>query len=434
MVKNFLSAMEQGGVVAPKFLDKEKANYAFGTDWSPYTSEIAESVDTRVPLGLLRDLTDRVLKLPEGFELHAAVSKIMEARRKMAAGAMPLDWGYAETLAYATLLKEGFAVRLSGQDCGRGTFFHRHALVYNAKDGTPYVPLRNLFEGQPNFLVINSVLTEQAVLAFEYGFSTADPKTLVLWEAQFGDFANNAQVVIDQFLSAGEQKWGRLCGLTMLLPHGLEGQGPEHSSARLERYLQLCAQRNWFVCVPTTPAQFFHLLRRQMVGTQRKPLVVMTPKSLLRHRLSVSSLEDLTQSGFREVIGETESLDDKAVTSVVMCSGKVYYDLFEKRQNLKRQDTALIRLEQLYPFPEKALAAELKRYPNAKRFVWCQEEPKNQGAWYPSQHHVWALLPSGAVLEYVGRPLLAAPAVGDPHLHVKQLQEFLNDAFGVPNA
>ena len=422
-------ALAAGDCVAPGFIPKGRAGHVYGTDWTPYAGGVCdESVATGVGLDAIRDLTERMLRTPEGFELHPQVAKIHDGRRRMTAGAMPLDWGYAENLAYATLLRDGYGVRLSGQDSGRGTFFHRHAIVHNQKDGAAYVPLRNLFDGQPNFLVINSLLSEEAVLAFEYGYATADPGTLVIWEAQFGDFANNAQVVIDQFISAGEQKWGRLCGLTLFLPHGYEGQGPEHSSARPERYLQLCAQRNMFVCAPTTPAQFFHLLRRQMLFRCRKPLIVMTPKSLLRHRLAQSTLEDLAQGGFRTVIPETDALDAARVTTVIMCSGKVYYDLSERRRALARTDAAIVRIEQLYPFPQEALGSELKRYPRARRFVWCQEEPKNQGAWFPSQHHLWPLLPKGAALEYAGRPMSAAPAVGDHSLHVRQLHDLLDQA------
>jgi 2-oxoglutarate dehydrogenase E1 component len=426
----YQNALDAGASVMPKMLPKENAGYDFATDWRGLSGDAELDVDTRVPLDTLRALTDRLLRLPEGFELHPAVTKIWEARRKMAAGALPIDWGYAENLAHATLLHDGYGVRISGQDSGRGTFFHRHALIYHYRDGAPYVPLRNLFESQPNFHVINSPLSEEAVLAFEYGYATADPRTLVIWEAQFGDFANGAQVVIDQFISAGEQKWGRLCGLTLFLPHGLEGQGPEHSSARLERYLQLCAQHNMIVALPTTPAQFFHLLRRQMCMHSRKPLIVMTPKSLLRHRLSVSALEDLTQKNFAPVLGEVDALDEAQVTTIVLCSGKVYYDLLEKRRAAQRADVALLRIEQLYPFPETLLKAQLARYPQARRFVWCQEEPKNQGAWYPSQHHLWRLLPPGVALEYAGRPVAAAPAVGDHHLHVQQLNEFIAQALG----
>ncbi|KPL27138.1 MAG: 2-oxoglutarate dehydrogenase [Acidithiobacillales bacterium SM1_46] len=431
MAKQFRDRLDAGDAVAPNLTPKGKSGYAYGTDWSRFAREATEDADTAVALETLRALTERLLLLPDGFEPHPSVAKVNDARRKMAAGALPIDWGYAETLAYATLLRQGYGVRLSGQDTGRGTFFHRHAILHSRKDGEVFVPLRNLFEGQPDFRAINSPLTEEACLAFEYGYSTADPGTLVIWEAQFGDFANNAQVVIDQFISAGEQKWGRLCGLTLLLPHGLEGQGPEHSSARLERYLQLCAQQNMFVCSPTTPAQFFHLLRRQMLARTRKPLVVMTPKSLLRHRLAVSSLEDLTGGGFQTIVPEGDALDPGSVTDVVMCSGKVYYDLVEQRRERGATHAAILRIEQLYPFPEALLATELGHYPRARRFVWCQEEHKNQGAWYPSQHHIWRVLPPGARLEYAGRPTSAAPAVGDYKLHLQELRELANNALGL---
>jgi len=433
LVKNYETALEAGACVAPRTLPPDRANYQFATDWTPYVQggfDPDQPVETRVSLELIRELGNKMLQLPEGFELNPQVAKVMDNRRKMVAGALPFDWGCAELLAYAALLKEGYPVRLSGQDSGRGTFSHRHAVLHNYKDGNTFVPLRNLHDGQPDFRVINSLLSEEAVVAFEYGYSTTDPKTMVIWEAQFGDFVNGAQVVIDQFMSAGEQKWGRLSGLAMFLPHGYEGQGPEHSSARLERFLQLCAQHNMFVCTPTTPAQFFHMIRRQMHLSVRKPLVVMTPKSLLRHRLSVSTLDDLAKGQFRRVIRDADTPEPNKVKRIVMCSGKVFYDLYEKRRESKREDVALIRIEQLYPFPENELKQELGRYPNAKHFIWCQEEPMNQGAWFPSQHHIWPLLPKGQKLEYAGRPMSAAPAVGDPKLHAQQLQDFLNQAFG----
>jgi len=431
MPRAYQQRLESGVNVAPHLLDKGKSEYAHAADWYPYArGDCDPHTNTKISLESIRDLTSLMLRLPEGLELHPQLAKIYDARRKMAAGAQPLDWGFAENLAYASLLKEGYAVRLSGQDSGRGTFFHRHAVIFNQKDGSATVPLRTLFEGQPNFLVINSLLSEEAVLAFEYGYATANPKTLTIWEAQFGDFANNAQVVIDQFICSGEQKWNRLCGLVLFLPHGFEGQGPEHSSARLERYLQLCAQQNMFVCAPTTPAQFFHLLRRQMLWACRKPLVVMTPKSLLRHRLSVSALEDLTQQRFHPVLYETESLDNAAVRDVILCSGKVYFDLFERRAAVSRRDVAILRLEQLYPFPEEELLQQLQRYPGVSRLIWCQEEGQNKGAWYQIQHHLRRILPPRATLEYVGRPLSAAPAVGSYALHVTQLHTLLDQALG----
>ena len=431
MLRDYQQRLETGANVAPRFVPREAAEYDYSSDWTPYVQGHCDpAIPTRVSLEGIRALTEKLLHVPEGLELHPQVVKIYEARRKMAAGALPLDWGFAENLAYATLLRDGYGVRISGQDSGRGTFFHRHAVVHNQKDGAAYVPLRNLFDGQPRFLVINSLLSEEAVLAFEYGYATTDPHTLVIWEAQFGDFANNAQVVIDQFIVSGEQKWNRKCGMVLFLPHGFEGQGPEHSSARLERYLQLCAQQNMFVCVPTTPAQFFHLLRRQMLWTCRKPLVVMTPKSLLRHRGSVSSLEDLTQGQFKSVLPEAEALGNNAVKELIFCGGKIYFDLIERRETLTRRDVAILRIEQLYPFPEEDLKHEIAKYPNAGRYIWCQEEGQNKGAWYQIQHHLRRIVPPGVVLEYHGRPLSAAPAVGSYQLHVTQLRELLDQALG----
>ncbi|HSH30792.1 MAG TPA: 2-oxoglutarate dehydrogenase E1 component [Thiohalobacter sp.] len=432
MLQSYRDALDAGRSVVKELIPAEQSPYPHAIDWKPYIGQSCTTeVDTAIDAARLKQLWQGLSRLPEGFEIHSNVGKIMENRRKMTAGALPIDWGYAETMAYASLLTEGYPVRLSGQDSGRGTFFHRHAVISNQVDGTPYVPLRNISADQANFLVINSLLSEEAVLAFEYGYATTDPGTLVIWEAQFGDFANNAQVVIDQFISAGEQKWSRLCGLVMFLPHGYEGQGPEHSSARLERYLQLCAEQNIQVCVPTTPAQIFHLLRQQMHNTCRKPLVVMTPKSLLRHRLAVSRLEDLTEGGFQAVIPEHDELDPAAVNRVILCSGKVYYDLLEKRREVELNDVAIIRLERLYPFPEELLRRILEPYLNVETYIWCQEEPKNQGAWYSTQHHLYASLPCDAPLEYAGRPFSAAPAVGYNWLHVQQQHRLVAEALGL---
>jgi 2-oxoglutarate dehydrogenase E1 component len=432
-LNDYRTALDSGARVVP-YLSRDEHIVVHGSvDWQPFVHrDCAVDVETALPQETVRDLTARLGQLPAGFELHPGVAKIFDNRRKMAAGALPIDWGYAETLAYAALVTAGYGVRLSGQDSGRGTFFHRHAVVYCQKDDTAYIPLRNLDAGQGNFLVTNSLLSEEAVLAFEYGYSTTDPNTLVIWEAQFGDFANNAQVVIDQFISAGEQKWNRLSGLVMFLPHGYEGQGPEHSSARLERYLQLCAEHNIQVCVPTTPAQMFHLLRRQMLLDCRKPLIVMTPKSLLRHKLAVSSLEDLTQGRFQRVIDEVDAIDPAGVRRVILCSGKVYFDLLEKRRGDDRRDAAIVRVEQLYPFPHQELSDLLGRYAGAREFVWCQEEPKNQGAWYPTEHNLRAAVRGGELI-YAGRPASAAPAVGYPLLHIKQLCALVDEAFGPPH-
>ncbi|MDG4554258.1 MAG: 2-oxoglutarate dehydrogenase E1 component [Candidatus Competibacter sp.] len=403
----------------------------YSIDWSAFKNEDwSFSADTAVPLETLRELSEQLLKAPEGLEMHPRVAKIMDDRRKMAAGALPLDWGFAENLAYATLLKQGYQVRISGQDCGRGTFFHRHSVLHNQKDGSSYTPLANLYPGQPTFFVIDSILSEEAVLGFEYGYATAEPDGLVIWEGQFGDFANGAQVVIDQFISSGQTKWGRLCGLVMLLPHGFEGQGPEHSSARLERYLQLCAENNMQVVVPSTPAQCFHMLRRQMLRPFRKPLIAMSPKSLLRHRLAVNSLEDLTEGCFQEIVGEIDPHDPLQVTRLVFCSGKVYYDLLEARREQKLNHIAIVRIEQLYPFPQAPYSQQLEAYPNVTDIVWCQEEPKNQGAWYQSLHHLERGLRPRQTLHYAGREPSASPAVGYYSVHVEQQQALVNQALG----
>jgi len=334
-------------------------------------------------------------------------------------------------MAYGTLLQDGFSVRLSGQDSGRGTFFHRHAVLHNQQDGSSFTPLRKLGNKGNNFRVFDSLLSELAVLGFEYGFATTEPKTLVLWEAQFGDFANGAQIVIDQFISAGEHKWGRACGLVMLLPHGYEGQGAEHSSARPERFLQLCSEHNMQVCVPSTPAQMFHLIRRQMVRNCRKPLIVMTPKSLLRHKLCVSTLDDLSHGGFSWVLPELDELDTAKVKRVVICAGKVYYELLEARRLNRIHDVAILRIEQVYPFPGKQLDKILKNYKNTNELIWCQEEPKNQGAWDFSKTRIPALINKRWQLGYAGREPSSAPAVGSAKLHAKEQMEIINKALGI---
>lgn len=429
MVVNVRKALEEGRCVVPHKLQDEVVDASEYVDWKPYiVASILDDVDTGVGLKTIRQLSATLEQLPEGFEVQARVAKILADRHKMTAGALPVDWGYAEVMAYATLVDEGFSVRLSGQDSGRGTFFHRHSVLHNQKDGLSFVPLRSIGKTGNNFLVIDSLLSEVAVLAFEYGFSTADPKTLTLWEAQFGDFANGAQVVIDQFISAGEHKWGRASGLVMLLPHGFEGQGAEHSSARLERYLQLCSGNNIQVCVPTTPSQIFHLLRRQMVRHCRKPLIVMTPKSLLRHKLCVSSLDDLTGGSYQRVIGEVDVLAPEKIKHVILCSGKVYYDLLDKRREEKLDRVAIIRLEQLYPFPGPELNKILKPYINARTLVWCQEEPKNQGAWDFAKPRLPAMLEREWYLHYVGRESSSVPAVGSAKLHAIQQKELVERA------
>jgi 2-oxoglutarate dehydrogenase E1 component len=391
-------------------------------------------VATAVPAARLDFLGGRITTLQHEVELHSRVQKVLEDRRKMRTGELPVDWGYAEHLAYASLLDEGHNVRVSGQDSARGTFFHRHAVWHDQKrerrQSGVYVPLEHISDRQGNFTIIDSLLSEEAVLAFEYGYATADPDTLVVWEAQFGDFANGAQVVIDQFITSGEAKWGRLCGLTLLLPHGLEGQGPEHSSARLERYLQLCAQENIQVCVPTLPAQIFHLLRRQIVRPLRKPLVIMSPKSLLRHPASTSALADLANGAFRPVIDDPRSPRD--ARRVVACSGRVWFDLEAERAARGLQDVALVRVEQLYPFPEEAFRAVLNAYPQAATFIWAQEEPMNQGAWYQTLHHLNHCAPAGHRFHYAGRPAAAAPASGYASRHKAELEALLTAALETP--
>jgi len=432
-IDDYRNALDNGLHVV-KSLVKEPNKELF-VDWRPYLGHAwTARHDTRFDLKTLQELSAKLMELPEGFVVQRQVSKIYEDRQKMQVGGLPINWGYAETMAYATLAFEGHPIRMTGQDIGRGTFSHRHAALHNQKDGATYIPLQNLYKGQPRFDLYDSLLSEEAVLAFEYGYSTTEPNALVIWEAQFGDFANGAQVVIDQFITSGEHKWGRLCGLTMLLPHGYEGQGPEHSSARLERYLQLCAEHNIQVCVPTTPAQIYHLLRRQVIRPLRKPLIVLTPKSLLRHKLAISTLEDLAEGSFQTVIPEVDAQDPEKVGRLVLCSGKVYYDLLEKRRAEGRDDIAIVRLEQLYPFPEDDLIEVLGPYKNLKHIVWCQEEPMNQGAWYCSQHHMRRIISGhnkALFLEYAGRDASAAPACGYASMHAEQQEKLLQDAFTV---
>jgi 2-oxoglutarate dehydrogenase E1 component len=405
----------------------------YTVDWSKYAgSDWSERVKGGGDLARLKALGERAVKFPESVTLHPRVAQVMTNRTKMFRGEMPLDWGAAETLAYASILEEGNSIRITGQDSGRGTFFHRHAVLHDQATGLQYVPLQHLAERQPHFQVTDSVLSEEAVLGFEYGYSTTDPSALVIWEAQFGDFVNGAQVIIDQFISSGEAKWGRLCGLAMFLPHGYEGQGPEHSSARLERFLQLCAENNMQVCVPSTPAQMYHMIRRQILRSLRKPLIVMTPKSLLRHELSVSSLEDLANGEFATVIDETDKINAASVRRVVMCSGKVYFDLLKARRASGNTDVALVRVEQLYPFPVQETEMVLAKYPNAREVVWCQEEPQNQGAWYQIRHRL-ATLTGKRELLYAGRPPAAAPATGITKIHETEQRGLIEAALTATN-
>ncbi|MGH8309100.1 MAG: 2-oxoglutarate dehydrogenase E1 component, partial [Steroidobacteraceae bacterium] len=398
-------------------------------DWSKYAQvDWTERARTGLDEKRLQALGERIVHLPEGFALHPRVAQVVANRAKMIAGQLPLDWGCAETLAYAALLDDGFSIRISGQDSVRGTFFHRHAVLHDQQTGDTWTPLQHVREHQPRFEIIDSVLSEMAVMGFEYGYSTTEPNALVVWEAQFGDFANGGQVIIDQFISSGEAKWGRLCGLALFLPHGYEGQGPEHSSARLERFLQLCAEANMQVCVPSTPAQMFHMLRRQMMRAFRKPLIVMTPKSLLRHELSVSTLEDLTRGSFERVIDEVDEVAPAQVRRAVFCSGKVYFDLLKARRKDGVRDVALVRIEQLYPFPSDECEAVMRRYANAREIVWCQEEPQNQGAWYQIRHRLERLVGAKRELLYAGRPHAAAPATGITKVHEAEQQAIIDAA------
>ena len=427
MVEDYRLSLEQNSVVArPTLFD---LSYPYHINWAPYTNINWEHpADTTVSEEKLELLCKGLVTVPDDFELHPRIAKIMQERHKMALGDQLVDWGFGELLAYASLVDNGYPVRLSGQDCGRGTFFHRHAVLHNQIDGENYIPLQNISDSQANFVVIDSLLSEEAVLGFEYGYSTADPTALTIWEAQFGDFANGAQVVIDQFISAGGSKWGLHCGLVMFLPHGYEGQGAEHSSARLERYLQLCAEHNIQVCIPTTPAQVFHMLRRQMIRPMRKPLIVMTPKSLLRHRLATSSLEEFTGGGFQNVIDEVDDIAPEDVQRIIVCSGKVYYELLEARRARGIRDVAIIRLEQLYPFPRVEFDQITDQYPNAETLIWCQEEPQNQGAWDQIKHRFHTQLDKGRKLYYVGRPASAAPAVGYYPVHIQQQETLIDEA------
>jgi 2-oxoglutarate dehydrogenase E1 component len=427
LVEDYRQGLDEGRVVSPPTIGM--VGNKFTVDWSRYSDvDWDDQVVTALPRERVDQLARAISAVPEHVKLHPRVARIMSDRVRMAAGELPLDWGFAETMAYAGLLTEGRPIRLTGQDSGRGTFFHRHAVLHDQSGAEPHLPLRHLASDQADFLVTDSLLSEEAVLGFEYGYATTDPETLVIWEAQFGDFVNGAQVVIDQFISSGETKWGRYCGLVLYLPHGYEGQGPEHSSARLERFMQLCAESNMQVVVPSSPSQMFHLVRRQMLQEFRKPLVVMTPKSLLRHKLAVSSLEDLATGHFYDLIPETDDIDPAAVDRLVFCSGKVYYDLLEERRKRELGNVAIVRIEQLYPFPIDDYSATIRHYPKATEIVWCQEEPQNQGAWYHLRHRLQEPLGYGQELFYSGRAPAAAPAAGYYQVHITQQEGLVNAA------
>ena len=429
---DYIKALTQGQIVSRPVSEIRHNPYA--KRWEQFLNQPWDLASTTaISSDSLRFCNERLHALPPGFRLHSRVEKVMADRNLMTEGELPIDWGYAEVMAYASLVSEGHHVRLTGQDVGRGTFSHRHAILLNQDTGENYIPLRKLTQQQGRMQIYNSLLSEAGVLGFEYGYSATDPNTLVIWEAQFGDFANGAQVVIDQFISSGETKWGRLSGLIMLLPHGFEGQGPEHSSARLERYLQLCADQNIQVCTPTTPAQIFHLIRRQQLRNYRKPLIVMSPKSLLRHKLAVSTLDELTNGQFQPVLPEIDPIDPLQVSRLILCGGKVYYDLLETRRQDNLQHIAIVRIEQLYPFPVEYFKHELAKYPQLQEVVWCQEEPKNQGAWYQSRHHFVDNIDPRIKLSYAGRVASAAPAVGNYKTHISEQKAVVQNAlYGNP--
>jgi 2-oxoglutarate dehydrogenase E1 component len=436
MFKAYRSALDEGRHTVDPVLTDFKSTYA--VDWLPYLGrKWTDAADTAIPLAEWKRLAERITTIPETVNMHPLVKKVYDDRAAMGRGELRVDWGMGEHMAFASLVSSGYPIRMSGEDSGRGTFTHRHSVIHDQKrerwDEGTYVPLQHVAENQAPFLVIDSILSGEAVLAFEYGYAGSDPNTLVIWEAQFGDFANGAQVVIDQFIASGEVKWGRQNGLTLMLPHGYEGQGPEHSSARLERFMQLAADTNMQIVQPTTAAQIFHVLRRQMVRNLRKPLVLFTPKSLLRNKDATSSLNDFTKSGFHTVIGELNADVVAAaakVKRVIACSGKVYYDLVKKREEKGLNDVAILRVEQLYPFPHKVLSAELKKFPNATEVVWCQDEPQNQGAWFFVQHNIHENMLDGQRLGYAGRAASASPAVGYAHLHQDQQKALIDAAFG----
>jgi 2-oxoglutarate dehydrogenase E1 component len=433
MFKAYRTAMDAGKHTVDPVLTNFKSKYA--VDWTPFLGKKwTDAGDTAIPMAEWKRLAEKITTLPASLTAHPLVKKVYDDRAAMGRGDIPVDWGMGEHMAFASLVASGYPVRLSGEDCGRGTFTHRHAVIHDQNrekwDVGTYVPLQNVAENQSPFVVIDSILSEEAVLGFEYGYASNDPNTLVIWEAQFGDFANGAQVVIDQFIASGEVKWGRVNGITLMLPHGYEGQGPEHSSARVERFMQLAADTNMQLVQPTTASQIFHVLRRQMVRNLRKPLVIFTPKSLLRHKDAASPLSEFTKGCFQTIIPDSKALKGDKVKRVIACSGKVYYDLSKKREEKGADDVAIIRVEQLYPFPHKAFGAELKKYPNATEVVWAQDEPQNQGAWFFVQHYIHENMLEGQKLGYSGRAASASPAVGYSHLHQEQQKALVEGAFG----
>jgi len=433
MVKAYRAALDEGRNTEDFVLTNFKSKFA--VDWAPYLgNKWTDAGDTSIPMAEWKRISQKITTIPTTVTPHQLVKKVLDDRAAMGRGEIPVDWGMGEHMAFASIVASGFPVRLSGEDCGRGTFTHRHAVVHDQNrekwDTGTYVPLQNVSESQAPFTVIDSILSEEAVLGFEYGYASNDPSTLVIWEAQFGDFANGAQVVIDQFIASGEVKWGRVNGLTLMLPHGYEGQGPEHSSARIERFMQLAADANMQIVQPTTASQIFHILRRQIVRNLRKPLIIFTPKSLLRNKDATSPISEFTKGSFQTIIPENKALKADKVKRLVVCTGKVYYDLSKKREELGQDDTAIIRVEQLYPFPHKAFSTELKKYPNVTEIVWTQDEPQNQGAWFYVQHYIHENMLDGQKLAYSGRAASASPAAGYSHLHQDQQKALVEGAFG----
>ena len=432
MISDYRKELKAGERVAYNIIEP-KNKRAWEMLWEDYFDASWEApYESAITHNKIKKLNKKLQQVPDNFEVHPRVKKMMSDRQKMADGKINADWGFAETLAYASLTDFGTPIRLSGQDSGRGTFFHRNAVLHNQLVNEDYTPLQNISKKQGKVQIIDSILSEEAALGFEYGYATANPESLVIWEAQFGDFVNGAQAIIDQFIASGEAKWGRLSNLVMLLPHGLEGQGPEHSSARLERFLQLCASHNMQVCVPSTASQIFHLMRRQILRKFRAPLIIMSPKSLLRNPLAASPLYKFTEGRFRDVYEEQyDNIKPKKVDRIIMCSGKIFYELLTRRQDEQLNNVAILRLEQLYPFPEEQLMKELLKFPKVKDIVWCQEEPINQGAWYTSRHNFMESIAKGQTLHVVARDLYAAPAEGSIRQHNINQSYIIEKALGI---
>ncbi|PWQ93475.1 2-oxoglutarate dehydrogenase E1 component [Leucothrix arctica] len=431
-IADYRKALEDGASTVPHLIPEGQHQQDFPINWARFGgTSWDDEVDTTITEEAYKRLGMALTTAPEGFRLNARVKAVVKKREQMANLEAPADWGFGENLAYASILDGGNPIRISGEDVGRGTFFHRHAVFHEQDTGKLHIPLEHIDNDPKSFAIIDSLLSEEAVLAFEYGYAATEADKLVIWEAQFGDFANGAQMVIDQFISSAHQKWALHCGLVMLLPHGYEGMGPEHSSARLERFMQLCAQENMQVCVPSTPAQIFHMLRRQICRDYRTPLIVMTPKSLLRHPAAVNEMADFTEHGFQNVIDEVNDMDVNKVTDVILCSGKIYYELLDRRNSEALEHVAIVRVEQLYPFPAIDLDKILAKYPNIEKHIWVQEEPFNQGAWLSIQPAIREVLGEDAKLVPVTRASMAAPAEGSHKAHVIAQEKIIVTALGL---